>query len=97
MTKIDYIYDFEGYSGPEPFACELILPARKYGKNKAVKHPELTTVCTCTKCQAMPSIERVDVVKPMLEVWPFSNQPKELDLMLKKSIHRTKLLSSEIK
>ena len=58
VTKIDYIYDFEGYSGPEPFACELILPARKYGKNKAVKHPELTTVCTCTKCQAMPSIER---------------------------------------
>ena len=65
VTKIDYIYDFDGYSGPEPFACELILPARKYGKNKAVKHPELITVCTCTKCQAMLSIERVDVVKPV--------------------------------
>jgi len=36
-------YNFEEYSGPKPFVCDPVLPAKKFVKKKA-KHSELPKV-----------------------------------------------------
>ena len=57
-------YNFEEYSGPKPFVCDPVLPAKKFVKKKA-KHSELPKVCTCTKCLLMTSLEN--------RCWQFSS------------------------
>ena len=74
-------YNFEEYSGPKPFVCDPVLPAKKFVKKKA-KHSELPKVCTCTKCLPMTSLEDLCfAVKPMLTVQQFLNKQNKSDLI----------------
>ena len=76
-------YNFEGYSGPKPFVCDPVLPAKTFCKKKSIAFGTSQSVYLYK--MLANDIARGPLlcctVKPMLAVQQFLNKQNKSDLI----------------